>query len=266
MEAHVITDLKGGGAANDVFGWNVASMGSLLVTAGSTPRRAMGLEDDSEGYGSISVSRGVGSVITYLIERFMSLVRKTIREIADELVKSGDLQKLFERFYRDNRLEKIGFSLGDLRHDFWLKLIGDSSAPPALVDSPPSYIQSSVHNFQADIIRRLDRARRRERKVAYYGHPDPLIQLLQTQGEHSVMSDDNAEGDIADSEARRRYLKLLETLSPKQRRVFQLFIVEGIPAAQVAQVMGVSVSWVYKLAAKAMDAMKTVLDQDGWQK
>lgn len=112
----------------------------------------------------------------------------------------------------------------------------------AMEAGPTAYARRVMTNARTDSWRRL----RRERLVAPADLPD---------GAQPSDADAHAERD--------RLARALATLTPRQRRIVVLRHLVGLPAAEVAEDLGVSVGTVKSVASRGLAQLRAVLSDDG---
>ena len=152
---------------------------------------------------------------------------------------------------------------GDLLRTAWL-LLGDSHRaeeltqlalfrtytawPRARDGDPLAYARRVLVNLRTDSWR----LRRRRREVLV-----PADLLPEAPGETSPQ-------DIADRLADRDFVvRALSTLTYRQRRILVLRHLVGVPEAQVAEVLGVSIGTVKSTSARALAQLRSTFTIDG---
>lgn len=86
------------------------------------------------------------------------------------------------------------------------------------------------------------------RNRAHVRREQPMPEIEDSPDDHA---DRNPETALATSEERRRLLEILDTLAPDKRAVFVMFEVEGVPAVDIAEMLGVPVGTVYSRLSSA---------------
>lgn len=86
------------------------------------------------------------------------------------------------------------------------------------------------------------------RNRAHVRREQPMPEIQDSPDDRT---DGNPEVAMATSEQRRRLQEILDTLTPEKRAVFVMFEVEGVPAVEIAEMLGVPVGTVYSRLSSA---------------
>lgn len=141
----------------------------------------------------------------------------------------------------------------DLLQDLWLKVAQTRSGPVA---SPRSYLFRMANNLVLDRARARRRAMLRDRSwveedgpVTEADRPDPAP---------------DADSALLEQEEARAVRTAIESLPDGARRALTLYRFEGRPQADIARIMGITLSGVEKHLATAMKRLRKELADCGF--
>ena len=197
--------------------------------------------------------RDAATVVTEWTRRLMSLLRSTIQKRLDELARAGELRKFFKHFHQTHDLERRGWTLPEIQHEFVCTLLGRLQLSATTIRGSDEYILKSVKNFKSDFLDKLRREGHIEQRTVHYGHMAEIPQILEDQDETKLVSnDDHAEEKAHVFELDEQFDSRLEKLNQQQRRVYELCFIEGRTNRSAAQIMGLHESMVSKLFKQVM--------------
>ena len=144
------------------------------------------------------------------------------------------------------RLTQEEFLVRDALHDLFVRLWTRRDSLPR-IDSIRYYLLTGLRNAL------LDHKRRDQR----YQHV-----ALDEEAPFQLSFSPEAEADQQEAQQAQsaRLLAAIEQLSPRQKQLVYLRYYEELEYPQIAELLAINVKGVYKLAARALDALKDIMD------
>ncbi|MDR0259046.1 MAG: RNA polymerase sigma factor [Comamonas sp.] len=145
------------------------------------------------------------------------------------------------------------FSLGemarDVVHDAFVRLTG--RRPRAMAHNPLGLLHRMLHNLAVDDLRRRDARARHETACDMHAMPEAVCP--QPRPEHIVQS----------RQELHCLIQAIEALPPRCREVFILHKIHGLPQAEVAQLLHISLKSVEKHLRRGVQQCLQRLQADG---
>jgi RNA polymerase sigma factor (sigma-70 family) len=139
----------------------------------------------------------------------------------------------------------------DCLQDLWLKLEGTSTGPIA---NPKAYLFRIANNLLIDRKRSQVRAMRRDRDWLGVADSEPELRV-----DHAQLADEA----LAEQQEVEILRRAIDQLPPGARRALQLYRFEERGQAEIAAIMGISLSGVEKHLALAMKHLRNLLTDCG---
>lgn len=145
---------------------------------------------------------------------------------------------MLERFYREllnflNRQVHDRDTAADLAQESYARVLAAQQAGPPVLDAR-ALLYRTARNLVTDQHRRAEV--RRHENLDTVTEPDEQCAPAHLQPEEALASRQTVHA----------YAQVIENLPPRCREAFVLHIIEGLPQAEIARQMGISVSMVEK--------------------
>ncbi len=145
------------------------------------------------------------------------------------------------------RLVQDEFLVRDALHDLFVKLWA-KRAKLGPLDNVRYYLLTGLRNTL------LDKKRRDQRYQHISLEDDKAPFTLSFSPEAEALHQQEQQGQAA------RLAAAIEQLSPRQKQVIYLRYYEELEYAQIAELLAINVKGVYKLTARALDALKEIMN------
>jgi RNA polymerase sigma factor (sigma-70 family) len=158
------------------------------------------------------------------------------------------LAAMLERFYREllnflHRQVNDRHTAADLAQESYARVLAAQHAGQSVLD-PRALLYRTAKNLITDQHRRSEVRRH-----------DVLDTVAESEDLHAPLHQRPDEA-LASQQTVRAYADVIENLPPRCREAFVLHIIDGLPQAEIAQRMGISVSMVEKHVIRATMACR----------
>jgi len=144
------------------------------------------------------------------------------------------------------RLTQEEFLVRDALHDLFVKL-WTKRATLTRIDNIRYYLLTGLRNALLD-------TKRRDQRYQHVSLNEDAPFRLSFSPEAEAAHHDEQQAQSA------RLLAAIEQLSPRQKQVIYLRYYQELEYAQIAELLAINVKGVYKLTARALDALKVIMD------
>jgi RNA polymerase sigma factor (sigma-70 family) len=144
------------------------------------------------------------------------------------------------------RLVQDEFLVRDVLHDLFVKL-WTKRAKLGSIDNVRYYLLTGLRNALLD-------KKRHDQRYQHLSLDDEAPFKLSFSPEAEVLQQQEQQEQSA------RLLVAMEQLSPRQKQVIYLRYYEELEYAQIAELLAINIKGVYKLTARALDALKEIMN------
>lgn len=144
------------------------------------------------------------------------------------------------------RLVQDEFLVRDALHDLFVKL-WTKRAKLGSIDNIRYYLLTGLRNALLD-------KKRRDQRYQHVSLDDDAPFQLSFSPEAEALQQQELREQSA------QLLAAMEKLSPRQKQVIYLRYYEELEYAQIAELLAINIKGVYKLTARALDALKEIMD------